>query len=214
MKAYKATYNFKCIDLIYEIGKTYTFQGELSMCERGFHFCKKIDDIFQWYNNTKELVLLEIEVLGQIIDHPDNDKSVTDKIKIIREIPRTEWNSIFEKYKFDEKGNMIYEKDSYGGEYFWKYKYDEKGNMIYKKYSDGKKIFWEYKYDEKENKIYEKGYIGVEYFWEYKYDEEGNVIYKKDCNGREYFYKYDEKGNKIYEKNSDGKVYSILIEEN
>jgi len=35
MKAYKATRNMKCKSITYEIGKTYTFNGKLIMCEQG-----------------------------------------------------------------------------------------------------------------------------------------------------------------------------------
>ena len=37
MKMYKATRNMKCKDITYEIGKEYIFNGELIMCEQGFH---------------------------------------------------------------------------------------------------------------------------------------------------------------------------------
>jgi len=40
MIAYKATYNLKCETITYEVGKTYTFNGKLIMCDQGFHFCK------------------------------------------------------------------------------------------------------------------------------------------------------------------------------
>ena len=46
MKAYKATYNGRCGTLTYEIGKTYTLEGELQLCKQGFHYCMKIENIF------------------------------------------------------------------------------------------------------------------------------------------------------------------------
>jgi len=49
MKAYKATYNMTCRDVKYEVGKTYTYNGELIMCEKGFHFCKKAIDTLNYY---------------------------------------------------------------------------------------------------------------------------------------------------------------------
>ena len=56
------------------------------------------------------------------------------------------------EYKYDDKGALIYMKDSDGGEYHWEYKYDNKGNIIYEKDNYGKEWFYEYEYDNKDVK--------------------------------------------------------------
>ncbi len=182
-----------CEDVNYQVGKTYEVKGKIKLCNIGIHYCEKIDDVLTYYD-VKDLVICEVEDLGKTIK--SNDKNVTNKLKIVK---------IINKPQFDDKGNIIYQKDGGGKEYFWEYKYDNKGNIIYKKDCYGDEYF--YKYDDKGNKIYQKDWYGYEYFWEYKYDDKGNIIYKKDCYGKEYFYKYDNKGNKTYYKDWYGDKY-------
>lgn len=86
---YKATINFKCNDLTYEVGKTYTI-SDMRMCKYGFHFCRKKEDVLKYYSPCLEFKLLELEILGDIIDDSDGTKSVTNKLKVIREIPLEE----------------------------------------------------------------------------------------------------------------------------
>ena len=71
MKAYKATRNMKCKDFTFEVGKTYTFNGELKMCSQGFHFCKNAKYTLDYYPYDKDFVLMEIDVLGKTIDQYD-----------------------------------------------------------------------------------------------------------------------------------------------
>jgi len=71
--------------------------------------------------------------------------------------------------EFDERGNGIHYKNSYGEEYW--YKYDENNNLIHYKNS-----------------------YGYEYW--YNYDENNNIIHCKYSEGDEHWYKY-ENNNKI-----------------
>ena len=177
MKAYKATRNNKCLNITYEVGKTYTFTGKLEMCKSGFHFCKNVDNVLKYYSYDKDFVLLEIEVLGEVIDN--KDKSVTDKFKVIKIVPKKEYNNLFSKIQIDKSGNMIYE-NSYGLE-SWK-EYDKSNNMIHFKDSDGFELWKEY--DKSNNMIHHKGSNGYE-LWQ-EYDESNNLIHFKDSNGSEY----------------------------
>jgi hypothetical protein len=93
-------------------------------------------NVLNYYSYNKNFVLLEIEVLGDIID--EHDKSVSNHIKVLRIVPVEEYTfdinkTDTENEKYDEKGNKVYQKYSRGNEYFWEYKYDEKGNVIYHK---------------------------------------------------------------------------------
>lgn len=135
MIAYKATYNMKCRDLTYEVGKTY-FISKLEICESGFHACKNIDDTLNYYDYNKETVFLEVEVLGEIVEK--NDKLVTNKMKILRVVPTSEYNSLFEKYTFDERNNKISYTSVYGKKEFWEY--DERNNLISHTDYDGEKV--------------------------------------------------------------------------
>ena len=107
-KAYKATNNMKCKTLTYEVGKTYTFNGKIKMCSTGFHFCKKAKDVLKYYKHNKDFKLLEIEVLGKTVNN--NDKSVTNKLKVLRVIPEKEHLSLLGiECEYDKNNNKIKE---------------------------------------------------------------------------------------------------------
>ena len=90
IKGYKAfNKDLTCREFQYEIGKEFEYKGKIELCRSGFHFCKRIVDIQNYYNLKDESTrLCEIEAVGQVIE--GNDKCVTDKIKIIREISKDE----------------------------------------------------------------------------------------------------------------------------
>ena len=197
MKGYKISENGICNGFKYEVGKTYTFKGKLRMDENGFHFCEHIDDVFKCYDYDKnKTIIFEIEAVGKIIR--DFDKCVTDKIKILRTIPKKEYNKLFNRHKFDKNSNMIYEEDSDG--YWRKWKFDKNNNEIYYENSDG---FWrKWKYDKNNNLIY---YENLNGFWEkWKYDKNNNKIYYENSNGFWIKWKYDKNNIVIYKENSNG----------
>ena len=90
IKGYKAfNKDLTCREFQYEIGKEFEYKGKIELCRSGFHFCKRIVDIQNYYDLKDESTrLCEIEAVGQVIE--GNDKCVTDKIKIIREISKDE----------------------------------------------------------------------------------------------------------------------------
>jgi hypothetical protein len=55
MTGYKATYNGKCLNIVCEIGKTYTFNGNLMMHEQGFNFCKNLHTSIGMNTMEKEI---------------------------------------------------------------------------------------------------------------------------------------------------------------
>jgi YD repeat-containing protein len=149
MKAYKATnQDSRCINLKYELGKVYTFEGELKICEQGFHFCKEMSDIFHCY--PPDSLIYEIEVLGDILDR--GPKSVTNKFRLVCLVD-------YPDRTFDANGNLTYFKDPCGQEYF--YAYDSNGNLIYKRYGTGYEYF--YSYDSNGNMICQKDSQGDQY---------------------------------------------------
>lgn len=76
-----------CRGFQYEIGKTYEYDGNIELCSQGFHFCRKLQDVHQFYD-LKTSRICEIEADGKI----DNDgiKSVCSRIRIVRELSREE----------------------------------------------------------------------------------------------------------------------------
>jgi hypothetical protein len=89
MKGYKIfNPDFTCRGFQYKVGETYATEQEPDVCERGFHFCKKAVDCFNYYNFDPVNKVAEIIALGAIAGK--GNKYATNKIKIVREIPWTE----------------------------------------------------------------------------------------------------------------------------
>ena len=158
MKAYKATDNMKCKELTYEVGKTYTFKGKLILCEQGFHVCRAPKDTLNYYDYNKNFKLLEVEILGEVIE--SNNKLVTNKLKVLRVVPEREMLKLLNiKVKYDKNNNLIYYKSS--DNYKEWYKYDENNNIIHYRDSNGDE-YWK-EYDENNNLIFYKNSNGDEY---------------------------------------------------
>lgn len=85
MKGYKVfNHDWTCRGFQYEVGKTFEIDGEIGICNRGFHFCKSANKCFNYYSFDSRNKVAEVEAIGFIIT--DADKSVTNKIRIVREI--------------------------------------------------------------------------------------------------------------------------------
>ena len=56
--------DWTCKGFQYEIGKTYKIEGEPSMCESGFHACKKVSDCFSYYSFDPKNKVAEVELSG------------------------------------------------------------------------------------------------------------------------------------------------------
>lgn len=85
MKGYKGfDKNFRCLDLQYEVGNTYKLDGELEICERGFHFCDTPLAVFEYYRPNESRYAL-VEATGKIIGDEEH-KFCTDEITIVKEL--------------------------------------------------------------------------------------------------------------------------------
>lgn len=92
VKGYKAfDRNMKCPGFQYEVGKTYTLENpeDLKLCGTGFHFCRYPVHLPTYYDLDVSR-FAEIEAVGTVIDSNSQHKSVTDSIKIVREISYNE----------------------------------------------------------------------------------------------------------------------------
>ena len=88
MKYYKAmNKDFTCRDFQYEIGGVYELPKDtvLALGLNGFHFCDILANCFQHYIKD-DCIICEIEPLGNIIYDDYNNKLVTDRIKIVRQL--------------------------------------------------------------------------------------------------------------------------------
>lgn len=89
VKGYKVfNPDWTCRGFKYAVGETFEEEVELSVCNRGFHFCEKAADCFNYYYFNPENKVAEVLALGDIVT--DGDKSCTNKIQIVREIPWAE----------------------------------------------------------------------------------------------------------------------------
>ena len=85
MKGYKVfNSDWTCKSFHYKVGETYEIDGKPTCCKKGFHFCKKLVDCFNYYSFDPNNKVAEIECLGDV-DFGE-DKYCTNKIKIIKEL--------------------------------------------------------------------------------------------------------------------------------
>jgi len=75
----------------YEVGGIYEEDVKPMVCDRGFHFCEKAADCFNYYRFNPENKVAEVIALGEV--DSDGTKSCTNKIQIVREIP---WQELLE----------------------------------------------------------------------------------------------------------------------
>jgi len=158
------------------LGKLYEINGKLEICSNGFHFCKNLEDIDGYYDfdiRGHRYFVVEIPDDAEIIDR--EDKSVTNKIKFIRELTEQDWIDHGMIREMTDKSFHI--KYSNGFEQ-WR-EYNDQGKAIHYKDSD--------RFEE----------------WN-EYDDQGKLIHIKDSNGYEEWCKYNEQGNLIHYKNSNG----------
>ena len=94
MKGYKAFLSDMTTkhgdNTVYEVGKTYTVEGEIKICENGYHFCKKCVDVYDYYN--KPCRICEVNVTGAV--QTQGNKSVGRRLKILRELTADEISSL------------------------------------------------------------------------------------------------------------------------
>lgn len=112
MKGYKVfNSDWTCKGFQYKVGETYRHEGEISICEVGFHFCKKLVDCFNYYTFDPENKVAIIEATGEVIEsNYSNSKCVTNEIKIIREL---NWHEVLDIVNFNKGNTGIKNTGSY-----------------------------------------------------------------------------------------------------
>lgn len=89
MRGFKAfNSDLTCREFQYKIGETYTLDDpdSLEICESGFHFCPDIASCYRYYPTGKATRICEVEALGEIQKSSNDNKMVTNKIRVVREI--------------------------------------------------------------------------------------------------------------------------------
>ena len=86
IKSYKGfDKNLKCRDFQYEIGKEYEMDGEIRVCNRGFHACESPFEVFDHYSMIGSR-FCEVEQDGNISKEDRGTKICSSKIKIKAEL--------------------------------------------------------------------------------------------------------------------------------
>ena len=90
IKGYKVfNSDWTCRGFQYKVGETFKHNGNIEMCGSGFHFCQNASDCFNYYSFDSRNKVAEVEAIGLV--KTQGNKSVTDTIKIVREI---EWQEL------------------------------------------------------------------------------------------------------------------------
>lgn len=103
IKGYKVfNPDWTCEGFQFEVGKTFKHKGSIEIYKKGFHFCQKASDCFNYYSFDSKNKVAEIEAIGLV--ETDGTTSVTDQIKIVREISWSGLLTIVNNEK-DNSGN-------------------------------------------------------------------------------------------------------------
>ncbi len=84
--AYKAfDKNMQCRDFQYEVAKEYYVEGEIKLCDNGFHACIKPVDVLGYYSPGDGILYAQVLLWGQV-DFGDNnsDKICASNIKVVK----------------------------------------------------------------------------------------------------------------------------------
>ncbi len=93
IKGYKVfNPDWTCRGVQFEVGQTYEEDVKPMVCDKGFHFCEKAADCFDYYSFNPDNKVAEVVALGDV--DSDGVKSCTDKIQIVREVSWAELLSI------------------------------------------------------------------------------------------------------------------------
>ena len=94
MKGYKVfNADWTCRGFQYVVGETFEEDVIPSCCNKGFHFCTKAADCFNYYQFDSNNKIAEIEAIGEIDTSPADSKCCTNKIRIVKELS---WNEVLE----------------------------------------------------------------------------------------------------------------------
>ena len=72
----------------FKVGNTYSIEGKIEICRNGFHFCRKLKDIFDFYMFSKSIVYCEVEGIAEADEDilESSGKICARKIKIIKKL--------------------------------------------------------------------------------------------------------------------------------
>jgi len=87
IKGFKATtQDMKCNNFEFRLNEWYEHDGEISLCEKGFHFCPHMSGVWSYYPSDSRVFEVEAECV--LIDYqPGADlKYVAKRIRLLKEV--------------------------------------------------------------------------------------------------------------------------------
>ena len=92
VKGYKVfNPDWTCRGFQYQVGKCYEIPEKPVVCEKGFHFCEKLVDCYEYYDFDENNKVAEVTAYGDIDIDEYEKKYCTNKIKIEKEL---NWNEV------------------------------------------------------------------------------------------------------------------------
>lgn len=86
VKGYKVfNSDWTCKDKQYTCPGKFEEEGEIGVCSHGMHFCENAADCFDYYSFSSNNKVAEVIAYGEV--KTEGNKSCTDKLEIVREIP-------------------------------------------------------------------------------------------------------------------------------
>ena len=80
------------------VGKIFTIDGEIAVCERGEHFCKDPAYVFNFYGPLGYNRYFKVACYGKVIDDNDGMKSVAQTIEFVEEYDLMEYVEKIKSY--------------------------------------------------------------------------------------------------------------------
>lgn len=101
-----------CKGIFFPTGERIIHSGNIKLCEKGFHFCEKLEDVFNYYPKHKSHIYAEVEIpdTAQVLKDPNENKSVTNVIKIVKILSDEEIRNILTQSMYDRAVKIVKEK--------------------------------------------------------------------------------------------------------
>jgi hypothetical protein len=106
-------HDLTCRGFQYKVGEIYCYDGNISLCNAGFHYCDSLSKVFDFYsrsnkvNNPYANKFAIVQPLGNV--KGDNNKSVTNKLQIVKVLTEEEiLDILYEEYKETRKNDVFY----------------------------------------------------------------------------------------------------------
>ncbi len=82
--------NMSCRNHKFEVGQKYRYEGEVVICQSGFHACSNAMDVWSYYK-PGESRYAQVEQFGKIVNHTEDSKLASSDIHIIKELSEKEF---------------------------------------------------------------------------------------------------------------------------